>query len=189
MFTDIGIETDMNLTNINDIETENEQLKKKLDDKDTLFKEIFIEKVTKSYESVRKFTGLPSLEIFNNIKDAVVNIDMNMKYWTGKESETEKRYQNQGKKPGPARKLSRSDEFILTLVRLRLALPIYVMSQLFGVSCSRVSSIFTTWIFCLYYIFKDCIIWPSRDIVKKYMPKSFRQTYPRTRAIIIYSKA
>jgi hypothetical protein len=52
----------MSLTNINDIVTENEQLqKKKLDDKDTLFKEIFIEKVTKSDESVRKFTKFRNL--------------------------------------------------------------------------------------------------------------------------------
>jgi hypothetical protein len=35
-----------------------------------------------------------------------------MKYWTGDESEEEKRYQNQGKKPRPSRKLSGTDEFI-----------------------------------------------------------------------------
>ncbi|XP_061191028.1 uncharacterized protein LOC133199197 [Saccostrea echinata] len=184
LFTDTGIQTDMSLTSINDILSENEELKKIIDDKDTLLRDIFLEKVTKSDDSIRKFTGLPSLQIFNTIKDAVVNFDINIKYWTGSESETEKRYQNQGKKPGPIRKLSRSDEFILTSVRLRLALPVFVMSQLFGVSCSRVSSIFTTWMFCLYHNFKDCIIWPSRDIVKKFMPKSFRQSYPRTRAII-----
>jgi hypothetical protein len=48
----------------------------------------------------------------------------------------------------------------LTLVRIRLALPVFVMSDLFGVSCSRISSVFTTWIFCLYYIFRDCMFLP-----------------------------
>lgn len=72
----------------------------------------------------------------------------------------------------------------LTLVRLRLALPVFVMSDLFEVSCSRISSVFTTWIFCLYYIFRDCIVWPSRELIKKSMPKSFQQSFPRTRAII-----
>ncbi|CAC5415859.1 unnamed protein product [Mytilus coruscus] len=76
------------------------------------------------------------------------------------------------------------NEFIITLVRLRLALPVFVMSQLFGVFCSRVSSIFTTWMFYLYYVFKDCIVWPSRERIKKFMPKSFKKCFPRTRAII-----
>ena len=67
--------------------------RKKLNDKDTLFKDIFVEKVTKTDESVRKFTGLPSLEIFNFVKDTAVNVGAKMKYWTGSDSEGDKRYQ------------------------------------------------------------------------------------------------
>lgn len=182
--TDAEVQKDMTLSDIDKILIGNKNLKEKLDVKDTLFKNIFIEKVTKSDESVRKYTGLPNLEIFNSIKNIAVNYYSNMKYWTGDESEEEKHYQNQGKKPGPSRKLSRTDEFIFDFSALRLALPVFVMSDLFGVSCSRISSVFTTWIFCLYYIFRDCIIWPSRELIKKFMPKSFQQSFPRTRAII-----
>ncbi|KAK3088806.1 hypothetical protein FSP39_023942 [Pinctada imbricata] len=107
-----------------------------------------------------------------------------MKYWTGSDSTEEKRYQSQGDKPGPSRKLSMSDELIMTLVRFRLALPVYVMAHLFGVSGSRVSSVFTTWMFCLFHIFKGFIIRPSRELIKKFMPSSFLRTFPRTRAII-----
>ena len=58
------------------------------------------------------------------------------------------------------------------------------MSHLFGVSSKAVSSIFTTWIFALYFLFKDCIAWPSRARTNKFMPKSFKKSFPRTRAII-----
>ena len=177
-------QTDLTFGDIQNIISENDNLKKKLNDKDTLFKDIFVEKVTKTDESVRKFTGLPNLEIFNFVKETAVNVGAKMKYWTGSDSEGDKRYQDHGEKPGPARKLSRSDELILTLVRFRLALPIFVMAQVFGVSCSRVSSVFTTWMFCLFHIFKDCIIWPSRELVRKFMPQSFLRNFPRTRAII-----
>ena len=78
--TNAAVQTDMTLSDIDKILIDNKNLKEKLDDKDTLFKNIFIEKVTKSDESVRKYTGLPNLEIFNSIKNIAVNYDSNMKY-------------------------------------------------------------------------------------------------------------
>ena len=66
--TDAEVQKDMTLSDIDKILIGNKNLKEKLDVKDTLFKNIFIEKVTKSDESVRKYTGLPNLEIFNSIK-------------------------------------------------------------------------------------------------------------------------
>ena len=62
-------QTDLTFGDIQNIISENDNLKKKLNDKDTLFKDIFVEKVTKTDESVRKFTGLPNLEIFNFVKE------------------------------------------------------------------------------------------------------------------------
>jgi len=89
-----------------------------------------------------------------------------------------------GAKPGPSRKLTMIQELIITLLRLRLALSVYIVSILFGVSCSRISSISTTWIFCMYFIFGDQIIWPSKDLIQKHMPSVFKKSFPRTRAII-----
>ena len=184
LFIDQGTQTDLTADDIEQVILENSSLKATLKDKSKLFKEIFIEKITKSDKSIRKYTGLPNLEVFNEIKNMAVNCCSGMKYWTGNESNEEKQYQNNGTKPGPPRKLSTSDEFILTHVRLRLALPTFVMSHLFGVSPKAVSSIFTTWIFALYFLFKDCIAWPSRARTNKFMPKSFKKSFPRTRAII-----
>ncbi|XP_062620990.1 uncharacterized protein LOC134282606 [Saccostrea cucullata] len=180
---DKGTQTDLTSEDMNNTSRENEQLKAKLSDKDALLRNLFIEKVTKNDKSIQQYTGLPNLETFNKISDLTLKYEPNLKYWTGEHSENEKSYQNRGNKPGPSRKLSRYQELILTLVRFRLALPVVVMSDLFGVSCSRISSIFSTWIFYMYFMFKDFIFWPSRELVKKFMPKSFYK-FPRTRAII-----
>jgi hypothetical protein len=182
--TDAEVQKDMTLSDIDKILIGNKNLKEKLDVKDILFKNIFIEKVTKSDESVRKYTGLPNLEIFNSIENIAVNYDSNMKYWTGDESEEEKHYQNQGKKPGPSRKLSRTDEFIFDFSALTFSFTSLCYVRLVWSFMLENLICFHNLDICLYYIFRDCIIWPSRELIKKFTPKSFQQSFPRTRAII-----
>ena len=88
------------------------------------------------------------------------------------------------KKPGPTRKLALFHEFILKLVRFRLGLDGFVLSDIFGIAYSCVSQIFTTWITLLSNCFSKLIKWPSRNQVKKYMPESFCRLYRKTRVII-----
>ncbi len=68
-------------------------------------------------------------------------------------------------------------------MKLRHDFPEADLGQRFGVSQSTVSRIFSTWLVCLYYTFKEANISPSR-LVEKYMPKEFRDTFPTTRVII-----
>ena len=108
-----------------------------------------------------------------------------LKYWSGQDTSAEKNYQtNFTKKTGPKRKLPRFDEFILTLVRLRLALHTFVLADLFGVSSSRISQIFTTWINFMSLIFTPLLKWPSQKVVKKFRPPSFKRNYPNVTGII-----
>lgn len=88
------------------------------------------------------------------------------------------------KKSGPKRKLSRYEEFILTLVRLRLATFTFFLADIFSVSESRVSQIVITWVNLMYQIFGPMIRFPSAQDVKKFMPRSFKLTFPKTRCII-----
>lgn len=111
----------------------------------------------------------------------------NLKYWSGQGSAEEPNYYQQNtqlKKSGPARKLSKFEEFILTLVRLRLAIFAFTLADIFGVSNARVSQIFTTWMNLMYHVFTPLLIWPSTPIIKKFLPKSFKCTYPNTVCII-----
>ena len=72
----------------------------------------------------------------------------------------------------------------MVLVRLRLDLLQKQIADLFSISQSSVSKIFTTWITMLYHVFKEVLItWPSKELVKRHLPKCFFK-YPRTRVTI-----
>ncbi|XP_071123581.1 uncharacterized protein [Mytilus edulis] len=60
-----------------------------------------------------------------------------------------------------------------------------MLADIFGVSVSRISQIFTTWIYYMKSILKD-LEWPSKALIKEhiYMPASFKKSYPNTTAVI-----
>ena len=59
------------------LKEENDKLKAKLDDKETLKRELFMGDVLKNDESVKFYTGFPSLTLFSLIKPFCSNL----KYW------------------------------------------------------------------------------------------------------------
>ncbi|XP_002738809.1 uncharacterized protein LOC100367476 [Saccoglossus kowalevskii] len=89
------------------------------------------------------------------------------------------------KRPGPKRKLEPMNELFLTLVRLRLGLLHSDLAYRFGISKGKVSSTVITWVQCMFLQFctlKDSMF-PSRDILKKSLPKCFKK-YKNVRSII-----
>ena len=108
-------------------------------------------------------------------------------YWIiGKGQSTAKdvKYGGSRKKPRPKRKLSVKEEFTLTMIRLQTGMLVSVLADLFGISSTHMSQIFTTWINFMHQCFKPLIKWPSKSKVKKHMPQSFKSQCPNTRAII-----
>ena len=142
-------------------------------------------KVFKSDSSMRRYTGIPTIVVFNSLYSLIVDkVDM-LQYWRGQATANNIKYQaGKRKKPGPHRKLSPKEEFVLTMVRLRTGMLTSVLADLFGISSSRVSQTFTTWINFLHQILKSLIKWPSKSKVQRHMPASFKKMYPNTRAII-----
>ena len=82
------------------------------------------------------------------------------------------------------RALSLMDEFLLTLMRLRLNLMLEDLAYRFRVSSSTASRIFLKWLDLMYVRLNFLVAWPSRDIMEKNMPMVFKQLYPRCRCII-----
>ena len=76
------------------------------------------------------------------------------------------------------------EEFFLTLVFLRLGLMEQDIADRFGISQSTVSRITTAWINFLYLQFKQVSLWPNKDVIQSFMPKSFRDQYPSMRVFI-----
>jgi len=107
----------------------------------------------------------------------------NLQYWKGRREPAEPKRMNRVK-PGPSRKLTRKEEMIMSLMRLKLGLHVKVLSGLFGVSPGKVSEIFLTWMNILACVLERAIRWPSQQTVQRYMPASVMKHYPNLRAII-----
>lgn len=108
----------------------------------------------------------------------------NMKYWRNTKSSAEMKWEGTAR-PGRKRKMSTFLEFIMTLVRLRLNLPLMLLADLFHVSTSKVSEITTTWICYLHQtLVPALLIWPSQAQVRASLPKEFSKYFPQTRAVI-----
>ncbi|CAG2190782.1 unnamed protein product [Mytilus edulis] len=185
VLVDSSTQTEVTANDIRLLEQENDRLKHTLEDKESLSREIFVKHVTKDDKHVKFYTGVQNFAILMGIFQLLITKCSKLKYWSGKGSVNDKNYQTGNKlKPGPQRKLTDFQEFILTLVRLRLGLIDYHLADIFGISKTRVSQIFTTWITFMSGLFGKLIKWPSKQQVRKHMPHSFKMLYPKTRCII-----
>ena len=112
-----------------------------------------------------------------------------MQYYKGaKHLKANQSYQEKDmNKPGPSRKLSHLDEFLLLLMRLKAGLFVQDLEDRFGISISLVSHICITWINLLYLELNDIFPFPSQELVRKNMPQDFAE-YPTTRIIWDCSK-
>jgi len=108
-----------------------------------------------------------------------------MRYWDGDKANHPKNYQRYQKteKPGRKHTMTLFEEFVLTLVRLRLQLLRTHLSHIFGKSESQISKVFITWITFLCHELKSFIIWPTKEQIQTMLPAEFKR-FPNTRVVI-----
>ena len=140
---------------------------------------------------VKFYTGFRSTELFKFVFNFLLIKAVNMRYWKGeKQTKSETMgadpYLKPGEynRPGPSRKLTLEQEFLLVMMRLRVGLLIDDLAFRFNVSTRLVSSIFTTWIKLMRKELGWLIIWPTRPDIKKSLPECFRKWFPKVRCII-----
>jgi len=76
------------------------------------------------------------------------------------------------------------NQFLLTLMKLRMHIPNFQLSRMFGISESSVSNIFITWINFMAKQWSELNLFPDRDLTTQFMPDDFRHKFPQTRVII-----
>ena len=151
------------------------------------------EQLTREME-VKVYTGLPSTETFKFLFGYLSEKAQSMQYWRGGKQTTKEAPKppspfelatgfSKGR-PGPERKLRLEQEFLLTLMKLRLALLTIDLGFRFHVSATTVSSVFITWIKLMSKELSVLIVWPSRQQIKKTLLSCFRRLYPKVRCII-----
>ena len=108
-----------------------------------------------------------------------------MMYWKGERQTTEPSSSKLvEERLGPQRKLSLEQEFLLTLMKLRLGMVNGVLAWMFGVSPDLVSQIFFTWVRLVSLDLAFMIKWPSRVELRKNLPDVFRKYFPKCIAIV-----
>lgn len=86
---------------------------------------------------------------------------------------------------GSVNSLTKFQELILVLMRLRLNVPFQDLGYRFGVSRSTACRIFDKWIDVLYTRLDFLILWPDREDLRKTMPAVFKQNFGERVAVII----
>lgn len=113
-------------------------------------------------DKVRHYTGLPNHQTFMEILSLLVSVTSHKKTL-----------------------LSTYQMLLLTCMRLRLDVSVYLLADLFFVSPSTVYRAFSDIVSQLYTFLKHCIVWPDRDTLQKVMPHQFMQSFGNRVAVII----
>ncbi|KAJ8963021.1 hypothetical protein NQ317_006156 [Molorchus minor] len=81
--------------------------------------------------------------------------------------------------------LSPFQQFLLTLMKLRLNLPFKYLSYRFSISPATTSDIFYKCIDILYARYKRLVFWPDRNLLQKNMPACFKENFGNRVAAVI----
>lgn len=126
-----------------------------------------IDKFLTDHEGLHYYTGLENYSKFMYVLSTLGNAAYDLNY-----------YQFQ------CEKLSVPNQFLLTLIKLRLHIPNFELSRMFNISESSVSNIFITWINFMSKQWRELHIFPTREMTTHFMPDDFKRTFPSTRIIV-----
>ena len=77
----MGCQTDISTSDFEKLEDEVRNLKKRLADKNTLKRDLFMDDVVKNDDSLKFYTGIPSRGCFNLMSDLLKPQAEKLKYW------------------------------------------------------------------------------------------------------------
>lgn len=127
---------------------------------------------------VNYFTGFKNRDVFNIVFKYSSNKAGTLHYWKG--------ISNTSGDLSSPRKLinvnlrcfTLEQEFLLTIMRLRLGLLTSDLANRFKISNSFPSPVFTTWVRLMSIELRWLINWPSRNTITRNLPSIFRKYYP-----------
>lgn len=113
-------------------------------------------------KKVQFYTGLPSFDILNIVFHRIVPF-VNRK----------------------SQLLTRFEEFIMTIMKLKLNMPFEDLAYRFNVSVSTVSRTFQAWIIVMDCRLQPFIKWPEHEALWHTMPQCFQQSFGKKVTVII----
>ncbi|XP_078662112.1 uncharacterized protein LOC144906066 [Branchiostoma floridae x Branchiostoma belcheri] len=148
-------------------------------------KQVFTADTLTTDSAVNHCTGLKSKQAFNDMYKYVEPYAKKMTYWKSSNTKkSSKKKKGTPQKCGANRKLNLRDEFLLTLMRLRLGLTINFLAIIFGLVPSSCSQVVNSWVRFLSVTLQPLIVWPSRAAITETLPPQFKKKCRRIRCII-----
>lgn len=130
--------------------------------------------VLKNDKKVKFYTGIPTVQAFNDIFRVLQGKIQHMKHWKGpKRTCNPVSYK---RVVSNSRKLDAKQEFILCLMKLRLGLLLEDLADRFGISSTLASNIFTTWVKVLSQTIGSLVFNPPKEVVRSNLPPSFQNS-------------
>uniref|UniRef100_A0A8W8JS03 Transposase Helix-turn-helix domain-containing protein n=1 Tax=Magallana gigas TaxID=29159 RepID=A0A8W8JS03_MAGGI len=137
-----------------------------------------VDKIKDDDTKTKFYTGLPSFAVFLWLFNYLVPKCEKMVYWRGTSMTPTERA-----RPRRLMSLEPIDQFLATLMRLKVGLFVEDIAERFGVSVGTYSQYFTTWVCLLYQELRPLNPFPSRDIIQRNMPSCFH-SFPNLRVIL-----
>lgn len=81
-------------------------------------------------------------------------------------------------------RMSVPNQILSVLLRLRLALTFEDIGRRCGVSHQLVSNIYHSWIDIMSQHLSECVVWLPRETIRRTLPQSFQNSFPKTTCII-----
>ena len=126
------------------------------------------------------YTGFPNYAKFKAFYNYLSPSCTMLRYFGSINGELTEGQQKRGRK----RSMSPEQELFMVLARLRCNLLEQDLAIRLNIYQSQVSNIWITWLDFLYRRLRAINIWPSRALIDRTMPKSFKEHHPQTRVII-----
>ena len=145
-------------------------------------RKLTMDEVTASNKKAKFWTGIQTLTLLNFLFEYLEPCAKYVPLWMGKKHQNN--IKSHYRKTPKVRNLSLFEEFVMTMVRIRRGLDTGETAALFGISPAHVSRIFITWVNIMHKCCKPLLEWPTKEMIKKNMPKVFRESFPTTRVIL-----
>lgn len=140
----------------------------------------------KTDKKMNFYTGISTIILFDTIFRLLKPYLPNITYWKGSKRTKVSTKVVKHTRYEKLKKLSQRDEFLLTLMRLRLNLLNEDLADRFGISTLLCSQTFTTWIKIISQVLGTAlVVWLPRESIRDNLPNCFnKKGYSKCRVII-----
>jgi len=142
-------------------------------------------KFIKTDKKMNFYTGLSTIKLFEAVYNLLSPYFPRLCYWRGTKRVISSKVKKEHFVQSNQKNLTPKNEFLLTLMRLRLTVLNEDLADRFGISVTTCSNIFKTWTRFLAQTLGKLVAWLPKENILDNMPKAFRKAGHSNLRVII----